>query len=94
MSTDAKTLLAQASLHVMGTYPLREADSEDRMHGPAWLVSFPRGFEHLHVAVYGNGLCGDDACDAAREYLAKVNPASLTDAEREGEGEETARRVR
>lgn len=70
---------------------MREADADDRKEG-GFIVGLPRGFEQLEIAVYGVGNSGD-AVEAAIEWLSKHHPESLTDAEKDGNGEATATKI-
>jgi hypothetical protein len=72
------------SFHISGYHNPREIPETDGGRDePMTLISLPRGFETLDIAVYGHGLCFADCEDAALEFLARHFPASLTDEEKD-----------
>lgn len=71
------------SFHISGYHNPRELpETDEHRDEPMILVSLPRGFESLDIAVYGHGLSYDDCHTAALEYLDRYMPGALTDEER------------
>ena len=71
----------EISFHITGHHPTRELDAEDHANAPEWfervrIVNFPRGFEHLQIAVYGSGITESDAAEAAHEWLSENRPGA------------------
>jgi hypothetical protein len=62
------------SWHITGNHPTRECKPADLFDESCWLVSLPRGFEALQIAVWGDGLDASDACESASEWLLETHP--------------------
>ena len=71
------------SWHITGNHPTRECKPADRGDEACWLVSFPRGFEPLQIAVWGDGVHGWYACEAASEWLIKTHPNASSSSDEE-----------
>lgn len=71
------------SWHITGNYPTRECKPADRGDETCWLVSLPRGFEPLQIAVWGDGVYYADACEAACEWLLKIHPNAASSSDEE-----------
>ena len=71
------------SWHITGNHPTRECKPADRGEETCWLVSLPRGFEPLQIAVWGDGLDASDASEAACEWLLKTHPNAASSSDDE-----------